>query len=100
MLITIGAPIKDVMILIGKVPNGKTSVNIENNKVKNIPDTIIQRYNNFISPVFKIDRQIWGIAKPIKPIGPVNAVAAAVNKAVEIKINKRSCFTLIPNERA
>ena len=36
---TIGAPNNAVMILIGNVPNGKTSVKIENNNIKNIPET-------------------------------------------------------------
>ncbi len=40
---TIGAPNKAVMMLIGKVPNGKTSVKIENNSIKKIPEIKIHR---------------------------------------------------------
>ena len=97
---TIGAPNKAVIILIGNVPNGKTSVKIENNNIKNIPETKIQRYKIFISPVRNNVLQICGTANPIKLIGPANAVADAVNKAVEIKIVKRIFLILIPNDCA
>ena len=97
---TIGAPNKAVIILIGNVPNGKTSVKIENNNIKNIPETKIQRYKIFISPVRNNVLQICGTANPIKLIGPANAVADAVNKAVEIKIVKRNFLILIPNDCA
>ena len=93
---TIGAPKSAVIIFIGNVPNGKISVMIENININKTPVKIIQRNNNFISPVFRIERQICGIAKPIKPIGPVKAVAEAVNIAVANKINIFKCLILIP----
>lgn len=97
---TIGAPNNAVMILIGNVPNGKTSVKIENNNIKNIPETKIHRYKIFISPVRNNVLQICGTANPIKLIGPAKAVADAVNNAVEIKIVKRNFLILIPNDCA
>lgn len=87
-------------MLIGKVPNGKISVNIENKSIKNIPETKIQRYKTRISPVFKSVRQICGIANPIKPIGPAKAVAEAVSNAVAIKIIKRNFLIFIPSDCA
>ena len=65
-----------------------------------MPEIKIHPYNFFIFPVFNNERQIWGMINPIKLIGPVNAVAADVSKAVANKINKRSCFVLIPNDKA
>ena len=97
---TIGAPNKAVMIFIGKVPNGKTSVNIENKSIKNIPETKIQRYRIRIFPVFNNVLQICGMANPINPIGPAKAVAEAVNRAVEINMTKRNFLILIPNDCA
>lgn len=87
-------------MLIGKVPKGNKSVMIENNNITKTPDNTIQLNNILISPVFKIDLQICGTAKPINAIGPVKAVADAVKIADENNINKRIFFILIPTDCA
>lgn len=100
ILITIGAPINDVMILIGKVPNGNKSVKIENNNIIHTPANNTQRNNKRIFPVFKTDLQMCGTANPTKAIGPVNAVADAVNKAAETNIKILNFLMSIPTDCA
>lgn len=93
---TIGAPINEVIMLIGKLPLGKICAIHENNNMEKIPAKITKTYNLITWVFLKTILQICGIARPIKAIGPTKAVAAAVRIAEEIKINQRTFLMLIP----
>lgn len=96
MLITIGAPIKEVMMLIGKFPFGKIWEIHKNKSMEKTPNKTTKTYNLETSVCLKRIRQICGIANPIKATGPTKAVAEAVKMAEAIKINHRVFLMLMP----
>src|SRR5690606_7063483 len=96
MLITTGAPIKEVIMLMGKLPFGKIWAIQENKSIAKIPDKMTNIYKGMISVRLNKIRQICGTANPMNATGPTNAVAEAVKIAEEIKMNHLVFWILIP----
>jgi len=84
-----GAPIKDVIILIGSSEGSnilvKQSDNVNNIAPNNPLNMIV-----FKSFLFKIDLAICGGISPIKLISPVTLIILATTKVEKIKLN--TCF--------
>lgn len=93
---TIGAPIKDVMMLIGKLPVGKICAIHEKNNMRNTPDKMTKMYKSRICVFLKTMRQMCGTANPINATGPTKAVAEAVKTAEEMRISHLVFLILIP----
>lgn len=96
MLITIGAPIKEVIILIGKLPEGNNCAIHENNNIRKTPNNMTKRKSSIICVLLKTIRQMCGTANPMNATGPTNAVADAVNIADEINISHLVFLMLMP----
>lgn len=96
MLITTGAPINEVMMLMGKLPFGKIWAIQENNSIAKIPNKMTNIYKGIISVRLNKIRQICGTANPMNAIGPTKAVAEAVKIAEEIRMNHLVFLMLIP----
>ena len=96
MLITIGAPMSEVMMLIGKVPFGKIWEIHKNRSIDKTPVRITKIYNCMISVRLNKIRQMCGMASPINATGPTKAVAEAVKIAEEIKISQRVFLMFTP----
>jgi hypothetical protein len=97
-----GIPNNEVMVFTGSIiPLRATTsqTNVQSN-IDSAPHNIAAGISTRWSAVRNVIRATWGIAKPMKPIGPQNAVIVPARSVVERNIRARERLTLRPIVRA
>ena len=95
-------PSSEVMVLTGSITpwRATTSQATQQKSIDTAPHSIAAGISTRWSAVRKVMRARWGIARPIKPIGPQKAVTVPAKSVVERKMMPRERATLRPIVRA
>ena len=78
-----GAPIRGVSTFIGSTEfSGRLHSRLHANAIV-LPMSMVRGNNERCEPEGEIKRAMWGVARPMKVIGPQKAVLTADNKPVQ-----------------